>query len=129
MAVSSSFATSRRKSLGTIDEMNADYISQITDCTRALTRLEGERPCSQRPITLNDSTLHSAISGVQEAVTKFIENTSDEQSDNLMLHAGCDGYYCGKKNKDMVCTKLLFLDLFSLKCLLCIPAEEKTVAG
>jgi hypothetical protein len=34
-----------------------------------------------------------------------------------------------KKNKDMVCTKLLFLDLFSLKCLLCIPAEEKTVAG
>lgn len=55
----------------TINEMNADYRSQITDCTRALTRLEGERPCSQRPITLNDSTLQSASSGVQEAVAKI----------------------------------------------------------
>lgn len=56
----SSFATSRRMSLGTqLIEMSADYRSQITDCTRALTRLEGERPCSQRPITLNDSTLQS----------------------------------------------------------------------
>lgn len=72
---------------GHIDEMNADYRSQITDCTRALTRLEGEWPCSHRPITLNDSTLRCNLRGPRSRH----QNTSDEQSHNLMLPAGCDG--------------------------------------
>lgn len=33
----------------------------------------------------------SAISGVQEAVTKI--HQTNEQSDSLMLPAACDGYY------------------------------------
>lgn len=72
-----------------VDEMNADYRSQITDCTRALTRLEGERPCSHRPITLNDSTQRCNLRGPRGRH----QNTSDEQSDNLMPPAGCNGCY------------------------------------
>lgn len=81
-------ATGRKE--GHIDEMKCRL--QIADYRlhqEQLNRLEGERPCRPRPITLNDSTLLCNLRGPRGRH----QNTSDEQSDNLIatVPARCDG--------------------------------------